>query len=157
MAGRTELLGDDLRPFLAGPVSMFVASVDRLCTPDVTRVVGLAPLGADRARLLISSEATVAHANLVPPRRVAVLVTDITTYRSLQWKGSVVQACSPRTPGDVALMHRHLDAFRRGAPLVGLGEQVTEGLFPVDVVALEVEVDQVFDQTPGPDAGRRIA
>jgi hypothetical protein len=151
------LLDDEARQLFAGPVSMILGTADRLNTPDATRVVGIAPLTDRRARILISSEAREAHANAVLGARASVLVTDITTYRSLQWKGRVVQACEPRTPGDLALMHRHIDAFAAGAPTVGIPQRVIDRLFPNDVVALEIEFDAKFDQTPGAGAGRRVA
>jgi hypothetical protein len=151
------LLDDDAREFFAGPVSVILGTADRLNTPDATRVVGIAPITDRRARVLISSEAREAHANAALGARASVLVTDITNYRSLQWKGRVVQACEPRTPGDLALMHRHIDTFAAAAPTVGISPRVIDRLFPNDVVALEIEFDAKFDQTPGAGAGRRVA
>ena len=151
------LLDDDAREFFGGPVSVILGTADRLNTPDATRVVGIAPITERRARILISSEAREAHANAVLGARASVLVTDITNYRSLQWKGRVVQPCEPRTPGDLALMHRHIDAFAAGAPTVSVPQRVIDRLFPNDVVALEIEFDAKFDQTPGAGAGRRVA
>ena len=151
------LLDDDAREFFAGPVSVILGTADRLNTPDATRVVGIAPIMDSRARILISSEAREAHANAALGARASLLVTDITNYRSLQWKGRVAQVCGPRTPGDLALMHRHIDAFAAGAPTVGISQRVIDRLFPDDVVALEIEFDAKFDQTPGAGAGRRVA
>jgi hypothetical protein len=54
-------------------------------------------------------------------------------------------------------MHRHIDAFAAGAPTVGISQRVIDRLFPNDVVALEIEFDAKFDQTPGAGAGRRVA
>ena len=151
------LLDDDARRFFTGPVSAILGTADRLNTPDATRVAGITAITDRRARILISSEAREAHANAALGARASVLVTDITNYRSLQWKGRVVQACQPRTPGDLALMHRHIDAFRAAAPTIGVSLRVVDGLFPNDVVALEVDFDAKFDQTPGAGAGRRVA
>ena len=151
------LLDDDAREFFAGPVSVILGTADRLDTPDATRVVGIAPITDSRARILISSEAREAHANAALGARASVLVTDITNYRSLQWKGRVVQACEPRTPGDLALMHRYIDMFAAASPTVGISSRVIDRLFPNDVVALEIEFDAKFDQTPGAGAGRRVA
>lgn len=136
---------------------MMLGTTDGLNTPDATRVLGIAPITATRARILISSAARDAHANAVAGARASVLVTDITTYRSLQWKGRVVAGCSPRTLGDLALMHRHIDTFRAAAPSVGIAPAAIDALFPHDVVALEIEFDAKYDQTPGVGAGRRVA
>ena len=145
-----------MRALIAGPVSILLGTTDQLNTPDATRVVGIAPTTGNRVRVLISTEAPAAHANAVPGARVSVLVTDITNYRSLQWKGWVVQGCTQRTAGDLALMHRHIDAFCDAAPTVGVSPRAADGLFPHDVVALELEFDEQYDQTPGVGAGRRV-
>ena len=145
-----------MRRFFGGPVSVMLATADRLNTPDATRVAGLAPANGGRVRALISTEAPAAHANAVPGARVSVLVTDITNYRSIQFKGTVIEGCSARTPGDLALMDRHIDAFRDASPIIGISDAAAIGIFPADVVALELEFDEMYDQTPGVGAGRKI-
>ena len=86
-----------------------------------------------------------------------LLVTNITNYRSIQWKGVIVQEPAPRTPGDLALMHRHVAAFTAGSALVGIRPEVLPSIFPDEVVALELELDARYDQTPGTGAGRQVA
>jgi hypothetical protein len=39
----------------------------------------------------------------------------------------------------------------------GTAEETVARLIPSDVVACEMTVEQVFDQTPGPGAGARVA
>ncbi len=151
-----HLIDDELTAFLLGPVSSLLGTADRLRTPDTTRVAGIAPITGTRVRVLIATDATAARSNASLGARCALLVTDITNYRSIQWKGTVAQPGHDRTAGDLALMHRHMDAFEAGAQQVRLLPGVVSALFPVDVVALELELDSQFDQTPGPGAGRRV-
>lgn len=151
-----NLIDDEVRAFFLGPVSSLLATADRLHTPDATRVAGIAPITGSSVRILISTEATAALGNAPVGARCALLVTDITNYRSIQWKGSVAVASHERTAGDLALMHRHVDAFEAGATQVRMLPVITSALFAFDVVALELELDSRFDQTPGLGAGRRV-
>jgi hypothetical protein len=150
------MIDEELKMFLTGPVSSLLGTADRLHTPDATRVAGVAPISPTRVRVLISTEASAARSNATVGARCSLLVTDITTYRSIQWKGAVAVPAHERTAGDLALMHRHIDAFVAGAEQVRLLEPVASAIFPVDVVALELDLDTRFDQTPGPHAGERM-
>lgn len=152
----SDLIDEELRTFIIGPVSSLLGTADRLHTPDATRVAGIAPISPLRVRVLISTEATAARSNASVGARCSLLVTDITTYRSIQWKGAIALAAHERTAGDVALMHRHIDAFEAGAERIHLLDGVAFAMFPVDVVALELDLDARYDQTPGPHAGMRM-
>lgn len=150
------LIDDELARFVRGPVAAFLATADAMAVPDATRVAGVAVLDGHRMRLLISAAARTARANAVAGARLGVLITDITTYRSVQWKGRVLSATDARTPGDLALLHHHVETFRASSHLVGVQPEKADRIFFTDVVPLVVEVDAVFDQTPGPGAGRRL-
>ena len=156
MGPSAALISAELAQFMRGPVSAMLGTSDTMAVPDATRVAGVAAIDACRLRVLISPDARTARANAVVGARVAVLVTNILTYRSVQWKGRVVVAGEARTPGDLALLHRHVETFRAASPNVGIPGERVPGLFPIDVVPLVVEADAQYDQTPGPGAGRRI-
>ena len=156
MSPSPALISAELAQFMRGPVSAMLGTSDAMAVPDATRVAGVAALDGRRLRVLIPTDAQTARANAVVGARVAVLVTNILTYRSVQWKGRVVEAGMGRTPGDLALFHRHLDSFCEASQQVGIPRELVPGLFPVDVVPLVVEADALYDQTPGPGAGRQI-
>ncbi len=151
-----DLIDEDLGEFLQGPVSVILGTVDPMNVPDVTRVMGLAAMSRRRLRVLVSTEARTAHANAQPGARVAVLVTNITNYRSIQLKGTVVTGVHERTAGDMALVHHHIDTFCEASPQVGLTPDSAVRFFSLDVAAIVLDVDDLYDQTPGPGAGRRI-
>ena len=155
-AAPRDLIDEDLSEFFRGPVSAILASVDAMNVPDATRVMGLAALGPQRLRILVSNDARTAQTNAQPGARVAVLVTDITNYRSIQLKGAVVTGAHDRTAGDMALVHHHIDTFCEAGPKVGLTPAGAARFFTLDVVAIVLDVDDHYDQTPGPGAGRRI-
>lgn len=156
MGPSAALISAELAQFMRGPVSAMLGTSDAMAVPDATRVAGVAALDARRLRVLISSDARTARTNAMVGARVAVLVTDILTYRSVQWKGRVIEAGADGTPGDLTLLHRHIDTFCAASPRVGIPSELVPGLFPLDVVPLVVETDALYDQTPGPGAGRRI-
>ncbi len=152
-----DLIDDDMRALINGPTSVLCATADRMNTPDVTRVAGLGVVGHNRFRVLIAARAVAAVTNITTGARCAISAGDMTNYRTIQWKGTVVQACERSTPGDIALQQRHLAAFTEGTRIQGMPWRQAMNAFPRDVVAFELEVDQMFDQTPGRGAGRRIA
>ena len=147
----------DTRAFLQRPVAIMLGSADQLNTPDAVRSSGIAVLDDRRLRVVFAADAATARANAVPGARVSLLVSDITTYESIQWKGTVVTGASPRTAGDLALTHAYLDNFRVGMEQNGMGPDVLRRLCSLDTVAIEVEIDEEYDQTPGVDAGRKVA
>ena len=147
----------ETRAFLQRPVAIILGSADQLNTPDAARSSGIAVLDDRRLRVVFAADATTARANAVPGARVSLLVTDITTYESIQWKGTVITGPSSRTTGDLALTHAYLDSFRIGLEQNGMAAELLRRLFSLDTVAIEVEVDEQYDQTPGVDAGRKVA
>jgi len=155
-AGDVHLIDDALVAFVRGPVSMFLATTDATGTPDATRVVGIAPIDDHRLRVLIPRAAEAARTNAIVGARLALLVTDITTYRSVMWKGRVESAGDPRSPGDSALIDRHVSSFSAASALVGIDPDVAWRFFDTDGIPLVIVVDEMFDQTPGPNAGRRL-
>jgi hypothetical protein len=155
-AATRNLIDEALQEFFQGPVSAILGSVDAMNVPDATRVMGLAATSPRRLRILVSTGARTAHTNAQPGARVAVLVTDITTYRSIQLKGTVVTGARERTAGDMVLVRHHIDTFCEASPQVGLDPATAVRFFTVDVVAIVLDVDDLYDQTPGPGAGRRI-
>jgi hypothetical protein len=155
-AGRAPVIDAELAAHLQGPVSALLATTDATAVPDATRISGLVALDGHRLRVLIASDATTARANATPGARVATLVTNIVTYRSIQLKGSVLIASPARTPGDLALVDHHVRSFVEASPIVGIDPAVADRFFAIEVVPLVLEIDTLFDQTPGPGAGRRI-
>jgi hypothetical protein len=156
MAGGQALVDEEIAEFLRGPVAIFLGTTDEHGTPDATRGHGVEVINDHRLRVVVSSEARHAIANAAAGRPAAVLVTDITTYRSLQWKGTLVGPAKPRTPRDLAVADGNADAFARGSVVVGLEPGDCWRFVAHDFVAVELDVAELFDQTPGPGAGRRV-
>ena len=149
-------IDDELAAFVQRGVSAMLATVDDTSFPDATRVNGVAALDDRRLRILVAADATAARANAVDGARVAVLVTELVSYRSIQFKGVVLDAAPARTPGDLGLADHHLASFVAAAPHVGIEPAKAAQFFATELVPIVVGVESLFDQTPGPGAGRRI-
>lgn len=150
------MLDDVAEAFIRGPVSIFLGTADEMGTPDATRVAGLAILDGSHLRALIAADAHAARNNARIGAQVAVIVTDITNYRSVQWKGHVTATPASKSTGDTVLTDRLLHAFAGGAAAVGLDPTDSWRLFPVDVVPLVIRVESAFDQSPGRRAGQEL-
>ncbi|WP_247871973.1 hypothetical protein [Azospirillum sp. TSO35-2] len=154
-------LGDATIAFLARRVSVSVASSDRANRPCVGRALG-ARASADGARLtvLVDGRANAALvAAVAETGRLAVVISEPSTHRSIQVKGDTAVVATP-TADEAALPAHHTDLFV--AELVGIG--FTEPFVrtvcahdPADLVALHLRPGAVFDQTPGPNAGAPLS
>ena len=142
---------------LESACSLLVGTVGESGVPDATRGWGVEVLGPDRLRVLLSTEAARTLANLADGGRVALTTTHFFTMVSWQLKGRATSVAPATAPDRI----RH-DAFCSGCVQTlhesdGAPEEVIWRLVPADIVACEMVVEQVFDQTPGPGAGACIA
>lgn len=85
--------------------------------------------------------------------RVSVTGADVLTFASVQLKGSVVALDAPDADDRAAIEH-HNDVFVGKIEAVdGHPADVVRRFLPIEHVMVEVLVDEVYDQTPGPGAG----
>lgn len=118
----------------------------------------LTPARNGPVRLLLDASDAVTLANLrrEDDGRVAVTGADVVTLRSFQVKGRVV-AIDDATDEDLAKVDRYCDEFFTDIEVTdGTPRALTERLRPAAYVACTVAVDEVYDQTPGPEAGSRV-
>jgi hypothetical protein len=142
---------------LESPCSLLVGTVSPDGVPEATRGWGVEVLDANRVRVLLSSNAERTFANLAADGRMALTTTHFLTLVSWQLKGCAGTVQAP-TPADRI---RH-DAFCTGCVRTihegdGTPEAVVWRLAPPGIVVCELVVEQVFDQTPGPEAGACVA
>jgi Pyridoxamine 5'-phosphate oxidase len=151
------LIEPEVAELLESPCSLLVGTVASDGLPDAVRGWGLTLLAPDRVRVLLAADAARTHANLAGGGRMALTATDFVLMTSWQLKGQATTV-EPATPADRITF----DRFCAGclailAPLHAVPEERIARLTPADVVACELVVEQVFDQTPGPGAGARVA
>ena len=141
---------------LESGTSLVVGTVDDDGMPDAARAWS-AKVDGDHLRLLLPATATPTVDNLRAGGAVAVTATMVDTLRSLQLKGRAL-AVEPATDDDRARMATYVDAFFENVHRTdGSAVERLRNLLPDNVVAVVCTVEHVFDQTPGPRAGSRLA
>jgi hypothetical protein len=91
--------------------------------------------------------------------RIALTFEEIGTHETYQVKGRYLSH-RPVRPAEIELADATRDRFARGLRSLYNDEQMTALLtasIPAAGLAVEVGVDEVFVQTPGPGAGARVA
>jgi hypothetical protein len=156
------LLSAEQAAFLQGPVSMNLGAVGRDGWPCVCRTQGVV-VARDRRSLTVLLAAARGRAvldALDAGSAVTLVASRPASHATLQLKAASAARIK------VSATHREVNA-RYAAALgtelggLGYGEALVEGLIAMlttsDLVALRFRPDIVFDQTPGPDAGRVLA
>lgn len=163
MASGPVPISDELKTFLEGPVSVVVGTRDSRLVPEITRAWG-PRVYDDRQRLslcvpLATSRKTLE--NVESNGEIAVTFSLPTNYRTIQLKSRHATAAEP-DGADLAMVERHRDAFAGVNEPMGQPRQAVEALWRAEIETSAVMVkivflpEQVFDQTPGPGAGRNL-
>jgi hypothetical protein len=152
------VLDSDVVEFIQGGVAVGVATRDDDLRPEFAR--GWAPeVSADGRSLRLCVPAPAGspmRANLQGNGAVAVGFSPPTIARAVQVKGVVTQVGAPEA-ADLERVERHVRAFVAEAERVGAPPELSRRMFfEPGLVAVELSIDEVFDQTPGPTAGRRL-
>ena len=135
--------------------ALIVGTVSATGEPHAARGWGLTVLATDgtQVRLLLDADDSTTLANLASTGAVAITAAHVPTFRSMQLKGRSTQI-EPATADDYACSERYIDAFFTDVQNTdGTARELLDGLRARDVVACIVQVDDWFDQTPGPGAG----
>lgn len=139
-------------------MSVIVGTVDGDGVPAPCRGVGLVSRD-DFATLTVyvpvaTSQETLA--NVATTRRIAVAASHPITHTTYQFKG-VTRAVRLAKEEEAAVIRRYLDAWANVLDQVGMPEHLAQAVNHWPAFAIEAVVEEIFDQTPGPSAGRRIA
>ena len=153
------MFGNELTSMIDDGAGLVVGTVGDDGEPRATRAWSVSVVDPDecRVRVVVGADDPVTVANLVVGAGVALNGADVRTFRSVQLKGRIVAVEAP-DPTDLEVTRVQSDLFLRtvhetdGNPLESLRR-----ILPLDVVAVEIVVEEMYDQTPGPDAGRPLA
>ena len=146
----------ELAPFLDSGVAMLGASADQTRRPEVFRIWGATIDDGCRVRVLANADACQTFESVQKGSRLAAVFTDITTFRSVQVKGAAIAAPLAPSAADMAVFRRYDERFGRSLETIGHPLLLRDRLRPLAVIVLEVAVDAIFDQTPGPRAGAQV-
>jgi hypothetical protein len=151
-------LDAELATFLASPVMIITGTRGKDNRPEIGRAVGARVDGpAGRIRLILSAwqwPRTVDNLRAGGP--LAVTFARPSDYVSYQVKGRAT--LFPADAHDLALSDRYVSDILDALTALGLDRWLaTPWLTNRDAVAVGIDVDAVFVQTPGPTAGRQLA
>jgi len=147
-------IDDEVAEFLTGGVAAIVATRDDELRPQIARAWGI-HVSADGTELTLCVEAaggSTTRANLEAKGAVAATFSLPTTYRTVQIKGEVVALAEP-TAEQLAAVEEHVAAFSRDVEQVGMPADSGRRMIDRRLAAVTFAVHELYDQTPGPNAG----
>ena len=101
-------------------------------------------------------EASPMRSNLDANGAAALGFCPPTIAKAVQLKGVAVVLGAP-DPDDLERVERHVRAFVAECARIGVAAEVADRMFDGSaLVLISVAIDEGFDQTPGPTAGRRL-
>lgn len=147
-----------LRNYANGGVSVIVATVDADGFPTCCRGIAIATKDDFDTVTIYVPAATAQEtvANVATTRRVAVACSHPLSHESIQIKG-LTRGVRLAPPEDEAFVRQRLDEFAAVLDEIGLPRRVTRSVAHWPAFAIDISVEQVFDQTPGPKAGAAVA
>ena len=145
----------ELTQFLESGCSTIVGLVTVDGEPFATRGWAIEVLDEGRLRVLVGAGALAAAGRAPggPPFLIAVTGAEVHTLRSVQVKGTA-HDLEPPTSADLERSRAFCDEFFADVESAdGIPRHLMDRLVPTDLVALTVDVAELYDQTPGPSAG----
>ena len=150
------MIDEALAAFLERGCAMVVGTVDPDGWPHAQRGWGCRVLDPRTVRILLDDSDATLRAHVDDGGRIAVTSADVRDLRSVQLKGSVTSV-EAAGPDDLERCERHNDElFEDIWQTDFFPRELTERMVPPGYVVAVVEIDEVFDQTPGPGAGARV-
>ena len=153
------MFGSELTSMIEDGAGLVVGTVGDDGEPRACRAwaVTVADPEGGRLRVVVGGDDPVTVANLRVGATLAVNGADVRTFRSVQLKGRIVEVVEA-VAGDLAASRAQSDRFLQavhetdGNPLDQLRR-----ILPNEIVVVEIVVDEMYDQTPGPEAGGPLA
>jgi hypothetical protein len=139
----------------------FAATRDANFTPYGHRVSGWQIDSAGRTLTAFVSPSSAGQLleSMLDNGHIAVTLEEVGTHETYQIKGKYLSH-RPIQPAELDIAGRVRERFAKGVRTLFSDPQLVEGLkasIPTPSLAVDIEVHEVFLQTPGPGAGRRIA
>jgi len=153
------MIPPDIVSLIHGPQVMFVATRSQALRPHCRRVAGaIADAGADTVTLFLPDQVnrqTLEHAQR--NGRVAFLLIDAFSHRSYQLKGAYLSS-RPSTEADKAVRDLYMEkiAAHMRNWFVPVPDEFWNAVILDPSTSLSFRVETIFDQTPGPNAGKPV-
>jgi hypothetical protein len=138
--------------------SVLVGAVDAKGFPACCRGIAIAGEAGGSALTAYVPVATSRDlvASVASSRRIAVSTTRIADHESIQIKGAVTNVRLARED-EREFVERRLLHFADALADIGQPRRITRAITHWPAFAIEVDVEQIFEQTPGPKAGKPMS
>jgi hypothetical protein len=150
-------IDDELRSYFEKGLSVSVATRNADLLPYALRGWGQ-HLSSDGRTLDVFIDRPIAARAISDLRdngRLAVVFTDVFEFRSIQVKGRCVEVGDPE-PDDWPFIEHHREAFTDALTALGFQTALVRNFWSTQVVKLRMVIEEFYDQTPGPGAGRKL-
>lgn len=147
-----------LAAFLEGPNSIVVATQNGALVPAIAHAFGLrcdAPAGRVFVYMPTQWSGPTLD-NLQKEPRIAITSGLPSTHRTIQLKGRAVRV-APTPEDERARVDARFAAFMDECERSGMPRRLLARVTVWPSTTVEVDVDEIFDQTPGPGAGERFS
>lgn len=150
-------LPNDLVDFIESGVSILIGTRDAQAHPECMRGTGAVVAANRQAITLFVPEPTGARTieNVKNGSPVAVTFSRPMDHRTVQVKGAV-RAVRATTPVEQQTAQRYLSAFVESLYAVGVSRALSRRMRVDPCVAVEIAIGELFQQTPGPEAGKPL-
>lgn len=134
-----------------------VGTRDATLMPECTRAWGIKVGAGNGTVTIFVSEAIAGKTieNLRENGRIAITCTRPTDHVTCQLKGQV-RGIKPVTRVDRDVSRQWHGEFMAELTAIGVPAALSEAWITEPTLAVEIAVTDVFDQTPGPGAGRKL-
>lgn len=151
-------MSPELAELLQSGVSILVGTCNHERRPEAARGLGARVSADGRVVTVLLNGALAARIrdDLADGGRIAVAFSRIYDHHSIQLKGRAV-AVREGDANDQAIQQRYLVAFAEQLSIAGMPRSVVHQIRLAPCLAVDMVVDAIFDQTPGPRAGVEVA
>jgi len=151
------VIDEGLRAFLERGCAHIVGTVADDGTPHAQRAWGCTVIGPDRVRLLLDGGDPVLRQHLDAGGRIALTSADVRDLRTVQLKGRVLAVEDDPTDDDLTRCAAHNEELFTDIEVTDhYPRELVERMIPPRYVVAIAEVEELYDQTPGPSAGSRV-
>jgi hypothetical protein len=138
-------------------LSILIATVDAQNIPSSCRAVAIVSddgLQTVTAYLPVATSHEALH-NIALTKRLAIAATHPVDHCATQLKGTSVEARLARED-EAPFLRDRVDAFADVLAGAGVPRRLARNFTHWPAFAVTMTVEQIFDQTPGPNAGTRL-
>lgn len=141
----------------AAGTSVLVGSADANAVPACCRGIAVntdAALTRATVYVPVATSRDVV-ANAATSKKLAVMITRVVEHMGVQLKGTV-ETIRLAADDEAAFVRRRLNEFADVLDEIGLPRRIFRSVAHWPAFAIEVTVEEIYDQTPGPRAGASI-